>query len=248
MKTEPQLDAGALEACPFCGTHLVRSEFLSNRSREVRTHDEGVECVLSDIRIPMDASDDSTERRAAWNRRASTSHEAVAVRELEWVEDVAETELGSYWVTRGFDGVYRLSHSWARPEERLTKHSTNKAAKAAAQADYESRIRSALRPAPAPAVGWQPIETAPKDGTRIIGGFSKIRWADSHRKHDIVACWWQPEFGAFISSCREMSLAEGLTFEDGTSRQLHSPQIEPITEWMPLPAPSLAALTPGDAT
>ena len=75
---------------------------------------------------------------------------------------------------------------------------------------------------------WQPIETAPKDGTGIIG---------RRRRGDVVACWWQPEFEAFISSWRVMSLAAGYTFEGGKSEQLHSPVIEEITHWMPLPEP-----------
>lgn len=83
---------------------------------------------------------------------------------------------------------------------------------------------------------WQPIETAPKDGTPIIGAFFNIRWADSHRKHDIVRCWFQPEFEAFISSCRLMQMADGYTI-DGASEKLHSPVIEPVTHWMPLPPP-----------
>lgn len=83
---------------------------------------------------------------------------------------------------------------------------------------------------------WKDIETAPKDGTPIIGGFFHIRWADSHRKHDIVRCWFQPEFEAFISSCRVIQMANGYTI-DGASEKLHSPVIEPVTHWMPLPSP-----------
>lgn len=92
---------------------------------------------------------------------------------------------------------------------------------------------------------WQPIETAPRDGTAFIGGFFGIRWADSHKRCDVVRCWWQPEFGAFISSCREMTMAPGYTFEDGTTRQLHSPNIEPVTHWIPMPPdPSPPETTP----
>lgn len=86
---------------------------------------------------------------------------------------------------------------------------------------------------------WQPIETAPKDGTSIIGAFFAIRWADDHRKYDVVRCWWQPEFAAFISGCREMVMAPGYTF-NGKTRHLHSPAVEPITHWMPLPPPPAA--------
>ena len=82
---------------------------------------------------------------------------------------------------------------------------------------------------------WQTIDSAPKDGRPIIGGFFKQPWSESHRNGDIVKCWWQPEFDAFISSCREMRLAAGYTFEDGADRQLHSPVTEKISHWMPLP-------------
>lgn len=84
---------------------------------------------------------------------------------------------------------------------------------------------------------WQPRETAPKDGTRFIGAFWSIPWADHHKYGDVVVCWWQPEFDAFISSCREMTLADGYSFEGGHTKKLHSPTIEPITHWMPLPQP-----------
>lgn len=104
------------------------------------------------------------------------------------------------------------------------------------EVDLFSRAAAALE-----AQEWQPIETAPMDGAPFIGAFFDIRWADSHRKHDVVRCWWQPEFSAFISSCREMTLAQGYAFGDGSTRQLHSPQVEPVTHWVPLPAPPVEA-------
>lgn len=86
---------------------------------------------------------------------------------------------------------------------------------------------------------WQPIETAPKDGTPIIGGFFKVPWSDSHMKGCIVQCWYQPEFDAFISSCHVMHMAAGYTI-DGQSEKLHSPTVEAVSHWLPLPAPPLS--------
>jgi hypothetical protein len=94
----------------------------------------------------------------------------------------------------------------------------------------------AIDRAVARATAWQDIATAPRDGAEIIGAFFSIRWADSHRKHDIVKCWWQKEFDAFISSARVMTMAKGLLI-DGVSEKMHSPVIEPITHWMPLRPP-----------
>jgi hypothetical protein len=84
---------------------------------------------------------------------------------------------------------------------------------------------------------WQPIASAPKDGTSFIGGYFNQPWSESHREGRIVQCWWQPEFESFISSCREMQMHNGYTFGDGSTRHLHSEEREDVTHWMPLPKP-----------
>jgi hypothetical protein len=108
-------------------------------------------------------------------------------------------------------------------------------------ADPEESIftfaRQILKREPIPEVSqWQTIDSAPKDGTPIIGGFFGISWADSHRKQDVVRCWYQPEFDAFISSCRQMSMVDGYTIDEQTTK-LHSPVVEPVTHWIPFTIP-----------
>jgi len=74
----------------------------------------------------------------------------VAVKELEWgADNCAETPFGSYTINDYGADDDKSEWQWTfhcypygDPDE--TKHSTENAAKAAAQADYEARIRSAL--------------------------------------------------------------------------------------------------------
>lgn len=81
---------------------------------------------------------------------------------------------------------------------------------------------------------WQSVETAPKDAM-IIGGYFSSR--DDEEDY-VTLCWWQEEFRAFISSCRQMRLAAGYSFEGALCTKLHSPEIKKITHWMPFAAPN----------
>jgi hypothetical protein len=62
-------------------------------------------------------------------------------------------------------------------------------------------------------MNWQPIETAPKDGRRIIAWFG----ANSEKYAESV--YWLPEGGCWVWS------------QDGDSPRT------PPTHWMPLPEP-----------
>lgn len=91
------------------------------------------------------------------------------------------------------------------------------------------------------AADWQDIASAPKDGTPILGGYFNQPWCNQHCEGRIVRCWFQPEFGAFISSCRQILMAEGCSI-DGQTTKLHSPTVEGVTHWLPLRPP------PGEGT
>lgn len=94
---------------------------------------------------------------------------AVKVKPLEWRENISMPHV---WhadryiirVDRGEPDLYIVS-GWDRG---TNPYETLEAAKAAAQADFEARILSALDRTILPPTAWQPIETAPKDGTFII--------------------------------------------------------------------------------
>ncbi|MDB6454720.1 hypothetical protein [Falsirhodobacter sp. 20TX0035] len=81
------------------------------------------------------------------------------VKALVWDEGCAETSIGDYFVLPSCLGGFHLATD-VRYAVRRSRYPTEEAAKAAAQADYEARILSALEPAPMQ--GWQQLQEAAK--------------------------------------------------------------------------------------
>jgi hypothetical protein len=90
-------------------------------------------------------------------------------------------------------------------------------------------------------LAWQPIETAPKDGTMFLCWVGAERWSaidgeGSGRAHDVSQidfCWWRrvhesPDGGYFDNASGQFGDSQG------------------VTHWMPLPdAPCAAAIRAG---
>ena len=98
---------------------------------------------------------------------------SAAVKALEWRDEpippsgetLASSVVGLYCIPHSGDRFYLRF----RDIMTLGDYSTLDKAKSAAQSDYEARIRSALSAQVQDVAGWQSIETAPRDGTRVIG-------------------------------------------------------------------------------
>lgn len=61
---------------------------------------------------------------------------------------------------------------------------------------------------------WQPIETAPKDGTRIVLATSDTAYAGRWAESQYIGMWWMS--GDYVAAFSKMN---------------------PPTHWMPLPQP-----------
>ena len=82
--------------------------------------------------------------------------------------------------------------------------------------------------AAADAKRWRPIREAPKNGTPIWGLIGD----------DLIRMFWHPEFEAFVSAFRRMTMAPGYTI-DGKPYKDHSPTVHEPELWIPFVLPLL---------
>ncbi|MGN6537590.1 MAG: hypothetical protein ACTHKQ_17910 [Mesorhizobium sp.] len=159
------------------------------------------------------------------------SGQAMTVKPLEWWtastgDIIADSLIGRYRLGKvAANENYRLETPDGLMEKPSPDYYWPKAeAKAAAQADYERRILSAIAHPVQP--GWRDVESAPKDGTSILA---------AHDKAAIVVYWQEDRTvdGA-------PGWADGETDLDG---YFHT---YPVFVWQPLPPLSAAPQPKGE--
>jgi Lar family restriction alleviation protein len=143
-----------LKPCPFCGAKGVIIDLSHPRNPDVETYH--VDC-LADCDMGMGQYKTREAAIAAWNTRASDTRIAELeaeverlrarpkVKPLEWsAGHSAASPCGTYYVIP-VDGQFAVSlNAMTIAAEYLGRFGTLDHAKAAAQADYEARILSAL--------------------------------------------------------------------------------------------------------
>lgn len=124
-------------------------------------------------------------------RRIASSEDAVKVRELEWLGELdRDPEYPAWTANNPFGLSYRIVKAWwgARNKWAFVYgscfHDTVDEAKAAAQSDYEARIKSALVEVPAvkgepEPVAWRDIIKQPDE--RPLPTYGQIPWAQLGR-------------------------------------------------------------------
>ena len=106
-------------------------------------------------------------------------------------------------------------HDWAAQDARNIVSAAWRIPVAAALRAAEARGREAA--------SWQPIETAPKDGTSFWGA----------EAGSAISMFWHPEFNEFVSAFRRMTMAPGYTIDDRPYKD-HSPVVHKPSHWMPV--------------
>lgn len=164
--------------CPFCGARLVeRGDYTSDAAANWWQHEEGSECIAADIRVNIDWNRPYRSLdELAWNRRAALaamprpgSERADALEECETAVLKAMDEVGRDWRDAGMMQKFYATNY-------LAEH-------------VRGAIR-ALKDKPLPAQGgWQPIETAPKNGTRILAYWPRDGWREIVRWENDKVGW-----------------------------------------------------------
>lgn len=162
----------------------------------------------------------------------------VKVEELKWRElpippsgeSLASSSVGLYCIPHGGDRFYLKFRDTAV----LGDFSTLGKAKAAAQQDYKTRILSALVNAQADAAvveRWQPIDTAPRDGTPVdLWGVNHLHPRKTGRRATDVT-WGR--------------VRDWLGNERDDWQHGQGDDFEP-THWCPVPAAPLSSLRPAE--
>ncbi|MGJ7039197.1 hypothetical protein J2Y63_002452 [Shinella sp. BE166] len=212
--------------------------------RDERVTDEMVEAACKAVVLGEDERGNPVhlspqEARLALSAALSDQALPVRVKGLTWepgVVDYAKPLPGMKYVACSTTPP----GAWAwwldsAPETRAV-HPSEEAAKASAQQDYETRIRSALvdnsHASEAVVETWQPIETAPKDGTPIdLWGVNHLHPAKTGRRATNVT-WGR---------IRDWMGNERDDWQHGQTEDF-----EP-THWMRFPAPpALSSLRPAE--
>lgn len=137
--------------CPFCGSPADLEHgsdhhgewFNLGCSRHWGNVEPDQACIggrlwYTEAELPED------EAVSNWNRRALTAQKPV-VKPLEWDDYVADTPFGAYTVGPGAEDKFHFTfHTYPYGSESDESWETDDEAKAAAQADYERRVLSAI--------------------------------------------------------------------------------------------------------
>ncbi|EHK77735.1 hypothetical protein SM0020_12445 [Sinorhizobium meliloti CCNWSX0020] len=163
-----------LKPCPFCGGAAERIDIIDGENA-------GGSCICCTV---CQASGNVEFGRkenfvSNWNSRASLLREWGEVKQLEWKflatppsgEEYASSSVGTYFIEFDYKRFPVKLHSW-----QLGTFATIEAAKSAAQADYEARIRSALIERKA-----EPLEHVEKVSTEA----AMSQWERSLKRPDL---------------------------------------------------------------
>lgn len=143
-----------LKPCPFCGgsTRFQKWETAHVPTKASWSVTCPAFCVGLGKVFDDEDGDGRQEAAKAWNRRAALPQEPVAVKPLEWVDEDGWSQAHGYRVEAGDNGRFYARSNFASGLYATFQFAGSMDdAKAAAQADHEHRIRSALAsPPPSP--------------------------------------------------------------------------------------------------